>query len=85
MRFFQRNQKSLEKRYQQAIEDKDQGSLQILAPLVEFCGFSILSVLFSVQNSHSKIKKTKTKKHKVDVKSDKNFGFEFVFFVSMRL
>ena len=35
MRFFQRNQKSLEKRYQQAIEDKDQGSLQILAPLVE--------------------------------------------------
>ena len=35
MRFLQRNQKSLEKRYHQAFEDKDQGSLQILAPLVK--------------------------------------------------
>ena len=35
MRFLQRNQKSLERRYHQAFEDKDQGGLQILAPLVE--------------------------------------------------
>ena len=35
MRCLQRNQKSLEKRYHQAFEDKDRGSLQILATLVE--------------------------------------------------
>ena len=35
MRFLQRNQKSLEKHYHQAFEDKDMGSLQILAALME--------------------------------------------------
>ena len=35
MRLLQRNQKSLEKRYHQAFEDEDWGSVQILAPLVE--------------------------------------------------
>ena len=35
MRLLQRNQKSLEKRYHQAFEDEDWGSVQILAPLLE--------------------------------------------------
>ena len=35
MKYFQENQKSLEKLFQQAFEDKDMGSLQLLVPLLK--------------------------------------------------
>ena len=67
MKYFQKNQKSLEKLFRQAFEDKDMGSLQLLVPLLKnpnatfptgssrflkkYAGYTPVQVATGLQNS----------------------------------